>query len=97
MPHDEAKLERTFDINGDGILKVTAKDKATGPTEIKHMIAESKKLKEEDKQSQERVEAKQEHENDVYQIENTLNKPNVALELKRNNKVTIESALSVFS
>ncbi|CAJ0907965.1 6975_t:CDS:2 [Entrophospora sp. SA101] len=94
MPHDEAKLERTFDINGDGILKVTAKDKATGPTEIKHMIAESKKLKEEDKQSQERVEAKQELENYVYQIENTLNKPNVALELKRNNKVTIESALS---
>ncbi|CAJ0841379.1 4557_t:CDS:2, partial [Entrophospora sp. SA101] len=86
MPHDEAKLERTFDINGDGILKVTAKDKATGPTEIKHMIAESKKLKEEDKQSQERVEAKQELENYVYQIENTLNKPNVALELKRNNK-----------
>nr|CAG8464914.1 13194_t:CDS:2 [Entrophospora candida] len=29
---------------------------------------------------------KQELENYVYQIENTLNKPNVALELKRNNK-----------
>ncbi|CAJ0877344.1 8778_t:CDS:2, partial [Entrophospora sp. SA101] len=90
MPHDEAKLECTFDINADGILKVTTKDKATGhkanitisnsagrlsTTGIKHMIAESKKLKEEDKQSQVRVEAKQELDNYVYQIENTLNKP----------------------
>ncbi|CAJ0650740.1 7127_t:CDS:2 [Entrophospora sp. SA101] len=84
MPHDEAKLECTFDINADGILKVTTKDKATGhkanitisnsagrlsTTGIKHMIAESKKLKEEDKQSQVRVEAKQELDNYVYQCE----------------------------
>ncbi|GBB99678.1 hypothetical protein RclHR1_00360027 [Rhizophagus clarus] len=109
MPRGEAELECTFDINADGILKVTAKDKATGrkanitisnsagrlsATDIERMVAESEKFKEEDKKSQERVEAKQELENYVYQIENTLNEPNVAMKLKRNDKESIENALS---
>ncbi|RIA96529.1 heat shock 70 kDa protein 2 [Glomus cerebriforme] len=109
MPRGEAELECTFDINADGILKVTAKDKATGrkanitisnsagrlsAADIERMVAESEKFKEEDKKSQERVEAKQELENYVYQIENTLNEPNVAMKLKRNDKESIENALS---
>ncbi|RHZ76472.1 hypothetical protein Glove_197g59 [Diversispora epigaea] len=109
MPRGEAELECTFDINADGILKVTAKDRATGrkanitisnsagrlsATDIERMIAESEKFKEEDKKSQERVEAKQELENYVYQIESTLNEPNVAMKLKRNDKESIENALS---
>ncbi|PKC18041.1 heat shock 70 kDa protein 2 [Rhizophagus irregularis] len=109
MPRGEAELECTFDINADGILKVTAKDKATGrkanitisnsagrlsAVDIERMVAESEKFKEEDKKSQERVEAKQELENYVYQIENTLNEPNVAMKLKRNDKESIENALS---
>ncbi|CAG8520944.1 5445_t:CDS:2 [Diversispora eburnea] len=109
MPRGEAELECTFDINADGILKVTAKDRATGrkanitisnsagrlsATDIERMIAESEKFKEEDKKSQERVEARQELENYVYQIENTLNEPNVAMKLKRNDKESIENALS---
>lgn len=83
MPRGEAELECTFDINADGILKVTAKDKATGrkanitisnsagrlsAVDIERMVAESEKFKEEDKKSQERVEAKQELENYVYQV-----------------------------
>jgi len=109
MPRGEAELECTFDINADGILKVTAKDRATGrkanitisnsagrlsAADIERMVSESEKFKEEDKKSQERVEAKQELENYVYQIENTLNEPNVALKLKRNDKESIENALS---
>jgi len=109
MPRGEAELECTFDINADGILKVTAKDKATGrkanitisnsagrltAADIERMVAESEKFKEEDKKSQERVEAKQELENYVYQIENTLNEPNVAMKLKRNDKESIENALA---
>ncbi|RGB31784.1 hsp70-like protein [Rhizophagus diaphanus] len=109
MPRGEAELECTFDINADGILKVTAKDKATGrkanitisnsagrlsAADIERMVSESEKFKEEDKKSQERVEAKQELENYVYQIENTLNEPNVAMKLKRNDKESIENALS---
>lgn len=83
MPRGEAELECTFDINADGILKVTAKDKATGrkanitisnsagrlsAADIDRMVAESEKFKEEDKKSQERVEAKQELESYVYQV-----------------------------
>ncbi|CAG8696666.1 6648_t:CDS:2, partial [Cetraspora pellucida] len=101
-----AELECTFDINADGILKVTAKDKATGrkanitisnsagrlsAADIERMVAESEKFKEDDKKCQERVEAKQELEN---YIENTLNEPNVAMKLKRNDKEAIENALS---
>ncbi|CAG8578490.1 6287_t:CDS:2 [Funneliformis caledonium] len=109
MPRGEAELECTFDINADGILKVTAKDKATGrkanitisnsagrlsAADIERMVAESEKFKEEDQKSQERVEAKQELENYVYQIDNTLNEPSVALKLKRNDKESIENALA---
>ncbi|CAG8492371.1 358_t:CDS:2 [Cetraspora pellucida] len=109
MPRGEAELECTFDINADGILKVTAKDKATGrkanitisnsagrlsAADIERMVAESEKFKDDDKKCQERVEAKQELENYVYQIENTLNEPNVAMKLKRNDKEAIENALS---
>jgi L1 cell adhesion molecule like protein len=109
MPRGEAELECTFDINADGILKVTAKDKATGrkanitisnsagrlsANEIERMIADSEKFKEEDKQSQERVEAKHELENYIYQIENTLNEPNVSMKLKRSDKETIEASLT---
>ncbi|CAG8564328.1 439_t:CDS:2 [Funneliformis mosseae] len=106
MPRGEAELECTFDINADGILKVTAKDKATGrkanitisnsagrlsAADIERMVAESEKFKEEDQKSQERVEAKQELEN---YIDNTLNEPSVALKLKRNDKESIENALA---
>ncbi|KAF0496965.1 heat shock 70 kDa protein 2 [Gigaspora margarita] len=109
MPRGEAELECTFDINADGILKVTAKDRATGrkanitisnsagrlsAADIERMITESERFKDDDKQCQERVEAKQELENYVYQIENTLNEPNVAMKLKRNDKEAIENALS---
>ncbi|CAG8531414.1 8979_t:CDS:2 [Racocetra persica] len=109
MPRGEAELECTFDINADGILKVTAKDRATGrkanitisnsagrlsAADIERMVTESEKFKEDDKKCQERVEAKQELENYVYQIENTLNEPNVAMKLKRNDKEAIENALS---
>ncbi|CAG8731288.1 10061_t:CDS:2, partial [Acaulospora morrowiae] len=87
----------------------TAKDRATGrkanitisnsvgrlsAADIDRMIVESEKFKEEDKKSQEKVEAKQDLENYVYQIENTLNEPNVAMKLKRNDKESIEKALS---
>ncbi|CAG8615105.1 5216_t:CDS:2, partial [Ambispora gerdemannii] len=82
MPRGEAELECTFDLNADGILKVTAKDRATGrkanitisnsagrlsAQDIERMVAESERYKEDDKKSQERVEAKQELENYVYQ------------------------------
>ncbi|CAG8567135.1 3904_t:CDS:2, partial [Acaulospora morrowiae] len=87
----------------------TAKDRATGrkanitisnsvgrlsAADIDRMIGESERFKEEDKKSQEKVEAKQDLENYVYQIENTLNEPNVAMKLKRNDKESIEKALS---
>ncbi|CAG8481074.1 7605_t:CDS:2 [Paraglomus occultum] len=109
MPRGEAELECTFDINADGILKVTARDKITGrkanitisnsvgrlsAADIERMISESERFKLEDNKKQECVEARQELENYIYQIENTLTEPNVALKLKHNEKDTIENALS---
>ncbi|CAG8571917.1 257_t:CDS:2 [Paraglomus brasilianum] len=109
MPRGEAELECTFDINADGILKVTARDKITGrkanitisnsvgrlsAADIERMISESERFKLEDGKKQECIEARQELENYIYQIENTLNEPNVALKIKHNEKDTIENALS---
>jgi molecular chaperone DnaK len=71
-PRGVPQVEVTFDIDASGILKVTAKDKATGKTqnititgavglsddEIKRMQEEAEKHKVEDKEKAEKIEAK---------------------------------------
>lgn len=71
-PRGVPQIEVTFDIDASGILKVTAKDKATNKTqnitisgaiglsddEVKRMQDEAEKHKEEDKKKAEQVEAK---------------------------------------
>ncbi len=71
-PRGVPQIEVTFDIDASGILKVTAKDKATGKTqnititgavglsdeEIKRMQEEAEKHKEEDRKKAEAVEAR---------------------------------------
>lgn len=71
-PRGVPQVEVTFDIDASGILKVTAKDKASGKTqnitisgaiglsddEVKRMQEEAEKHKEEDKVKQEKIEAK---------------------------------------
>tara|TARA_B100001996_G_scaffold51022_1_gene36496 strand:+ start:873 stop:2765 length:1893 start_codon:yes stop_codon:yes gene_type:complete len=81
------QVEVTFDIDADGILKVSAKDKGTGKeqhititgrsgldeSEIDKLVNEASQFAEEDKAKKEKVEAKNNGESTMYASEKLLN------------------------
>jgi len=85
-PRGVPQIEVTFDIDANGILNVTAKDKATGRSqsivikgatglseeEVERMRAEAEAHAEEDRRQQELIEAKNKAENAVYTAEKTI-------------------------
>ncbi len=85
-PRGVPQVEVTFDIDASGILKVSAKDRATGKTqnititgaiglsedEVKRMQAEAEQHKDEDSRRAELVEAKNKADNLVSQAEKAL-------------------------
>ncbi len=85
-PRGVPQIEVTFDIDSDGIVHVSAKDKATGKSqsivirgssnlsedEVKRMVEEAKKYEEEDKKRKQQVELKNNADALVYQIEKLL-------------------------
>ncbi|MBC8215201.1 MAG: molecular chaperone DnaK [Candidatus Marinimicrobia bacterium] len=80
------QIEVTFDIDANGILNVSAKDKATGKeqsirieastglsdTEVEKMVNDAKKHESEDKEKREAVDARNQAEQLVYQTEKNL-------------------------
>ena len=93
-PRGVPQIEVCFDIDADGILHVTATDKATGKSqsltvqpssgltedEINKIIEEAKKHEEEDKKFQELVELKNQLDALTYSLEKTLNENKAKLE-----------------
>jgi molecular chaperone DnaK len=85
-PRGMPQIEVAFDIDANGILKVTAKDKGTGKEqniviknatnlsedEVQRMKAEAEKHAEEDKQKKERVEARNQASQVVFELEKQL-------------------------
>ena len=85
-PRGIPQVEVTFDIDANGILHVTAKDKATGKeqkvtitastnlnkNDIDRMVQESRQHEAEDKKHRELIEAKNNADNMAYQLEKTL-------------------------
>ncbi|MDD3493924.1 MAG: Hsp70 family protein, partial [Candidatus Thermoplasmatota archaeon] len=85
-PRGVPQIEVTFDIDANGILHVSAKDKATGKQqsititgstklsdqEIERMRQEAEKHAEEDRKKKERVEARNNAEQLLYTTEKTL-------------------------
>ena len=85
-PRGTPQIEVTFDINANGILEVTAKDKATGrqqnititassglsDTEVEQMRKEAETHAEEDRKHRELIEARNTADNAVYSSEKTL-------------------------
>lgn len=85
-PRGIPQIEVTFDIDANGILSVTAKDKATGKSqsirlenslnlskeEIEKMKAEAEKFAEEDRKKKELVELRNQVETVIYTAEKTL-------------------------
>jgi molecular chaperone DnaK len=86
-PRGVPQIEVTFDINANGILEVTAQDKATGRSqnititassgltedEVERMRKEAEKHAEEDRKRKEAVEARNKADNIAYSAEKTLN------------------------
>ena len=85
-PRGVPQIEVTFDIDSNGILKVIAKDKATGKSqhitikgstglsdeEIEKMTQEAKTHAEEDKKKKELVDSKNKADNLIFQLEKSL-------------------------
>jgi len=85
-PRGIPQIEVTFDIDANGILNVTAQDKATGRSqhiaitassglskeEVDRMVQEGKKFEAEDRKRRERIEAKNQADTLVFQAEKIM-------------------------
>merc|ERR1712070_69076 len=109
-PRGTPQIEVTFEIDANGILNVGAQDKGTGKKEkititndkgrlsqeeIERMVAEAEEFQEEDKKVREKIEARNQLENYVYSMKNTLSdsEKGVADKIGDDDKETIEKAL----
>ncbi|XP_054159074.1 endoplasmic reticulum chaperone BiP-like isoform X2 [Oppia nitens] len=108
-PRGVPQIEVTFEIDVNGILKVSAEDKGTGnkekititndhnrltPDDIERMIKDAEKFADDDKKVKEKVEAKNELESYAYSLKNQLaDKEKLGGKITDEEKTTIESAV----
>ncbi|OWF52590.1 78 kDa glucose-regulated protein-like [Mizuhopecten yessoensis] len=108
-PRGVPQIEVTFEIDVNGILKVTAEDKGTGsknqitiqndnnrlsPDDIERMINDAEKFADEDKKIKERVDAKNELESYAYSLKTQIgDKEKLGGKLSDEDKTTIEEAV----
>ncbi|CAF1053854.1 unnamed protein product [Didymodactylos carnosus] len=108
-PRGVPQIEVTFEIDVNGILKVTAEDKGTGnknnivinsntnrlsPDEIERMIKDSEKFADEDKKVKDRVDAKNELESYAYSLKTQLaDKEKLGGKLSPEDKEKVEKAV----
>jgi len=109
-PRGVPQIEVTFEIDVNGILKVSAEDKGTGskeqivinndsnrlsPEDIERMINDAEKFADEDKALKERVEARNELESYAYSLKNQINDAEkLGGKLSDEEKTTIEEAVN---
>jgi molecular chaperone DnaK len=100
-PRGLPQIEVTFDIDSNGILNVTAKDKGTGKEqkitiknatnlseeEVEKMKAEAEKHAEDDKQKKELAEARNTASNAVFELEKQLKEHGDKLEKKDREEI----------
>jgi molecular chaperone DnaK len=105
-PRGMPQIEVTFDIDANGIVHVSAKDKATGKeqsiriqasgglseADIKRMTEEADRFKDEDKKKRELVEARNGADALIHQTEKSLK--DVGDKVPAGDKSTIEAAIS---
>merc|ERR1712033_162839 len=108
-PRGVPQIEVTFEIDVNGILKVTAGDKGTGsknqiviqndqnrlsPEDIERMINDAEKYADEDKKIKERVDARNELESYAYSLNNQINdKEKLGAKIEAGDKEKIEEIL----
>lgn len=105
-PRGIPQIEVTFDIDTNGILNVSANDKSTNKTnnltitnnrgrfsdeQIEQMIKEAKEYEEADNKKKMAIEAKNELENYIHGIKQTLNEEKVKTELDKETLERLET------
>ena len=106
-PRGVPQIEVTFDIDANGILNVSAKDKATGreqsmqiipssglaDEEIEQMVQEADRHREQDQQKKEEIETRNLADNTIYSAEKFLReqKDQVPTELRSETEAKIEA------
>ena len=109
MRAGEPVLEAVFEVDANGILKVTASEKSTGRSanitisnavgkltneDIEKMISDAENFKAQDQDFAKRHEAKQHLESYVQSIDSSITDPAVASKLKKNAQEKLEAAMS---
>ncbi|KAK3984883.1 heat shock protein 70 family [Cladorrhinum sp. PSN332] len=109
MKAGEPVLEVVFEVDVNGILKVTATEKTSGRSanitisnsvgklssgEIEKMINDAENFKSKDEAFSKRFEAKQQLESYIARVEDIISDPTLSLKLKRGQKDKIEQSLS---
>merc|ERR1712076_104917 len=104
-PRGTPQIEVTFDIDANGILNVSAQDKATGKSEkititndkgrlskeeIEKMVQDAEKYKDEDDKLRKKVDAKNGLESFIFQMKNTLTDEKLSDKFTDEDKTTIE-------
>jgi len=108
-PRGTPQIEVTFDIDANGILNVSAADKATGKAEkititnekgrlskeeIEKMVQDADKYKHEDEKLKNKIEARNGLENYCFQMKNTLIDEKLQDKFTDEDKTTIESVVA---
>ncbi|KAG7280097.1 hypothetical protein CRUP_003724 [Coryphaenoides rupestris] len=108
-PRGVPQIEVTFEIDVNGILRVTAEDKGTGnknkititndqnrltPEDIERMVNDAERFSEEDKKLKERIDARNELESYAYSLKNQIgDKEKLGGKLSDEDKEIIEKAV----
>ncbi|KAJ9099882.1 Heat shock protein sks2 [Naganishia friedmannii] len=109
MPRGQAELVCTFEVDANGLLKVSAQDRASGRkaqitiqnsvgrlsgAEIDQMIKDAEQFKQADKDFSAKHEARSELESQLHNCEMTLSAPEMASRLKRGSKAQVEGEIA---
>ncbi|KAA8910040.1 heat shock protein 70 family [Sphaerosporella brunnea] len=108
-PRGVPQIEVSFELDANGILKVSAADKGTGKSEsitinnergrlsqeeIERMVAEAEKFADEDKANREKIEARNSLENYAFSLKNQVNdKEGLGGKISEEDKETIIAAV----
>lgn len=109
-PRGVPQIEVTFEIDVNGILKVSAEDKGTGnkekivinndqnrlsPEDIERMINDAEKFADDDKKVKDKVESRNELESYAYSLKTQIaDKDKLGAKLSSEDKATIEKAVT---
>ena len=105
-PRGVPQIEVTFDIDANGIVNVTAKDRGTGKEQhititsstnmskedIDKAVHEAERFAEEDKKQKEAVEIRNQAENTIFQTEKTMNE--LGDKISESDKAPVNTAIA---